>query len=170
MANPDFLQNVRLPDLGFGAATMMWGFRACALGHSQCGCLVGGFERIFGSKQGPLVLRDMVGLARIFGNDGRRRVTVAMPGCIGITLDEGALLRVFNTAQSGEEAACDRHLRWLLAKEPNDHMRQLTKNLAIAYLDRGLLIQAPASIPAQTAEAANEMIVDLASIRAAGNA
>ncbi len=170
MTNPEFLQTVRLPDLGFGAATMMWGFRACALGHSQCGCLVGGFERIFGPKQGPLVLRDMVGLARIFGNDGRRRVTVAMPGCIGITLDEGALLRVFNTAQSGEETACDRHLRWLLAKEPDDHMRQLTRNLATAYLDRGLLIQAPGNVPAPKTEAANEKIADLASMRAVGSA
>ncbi len=143
MTNPDFVQNVRLPNLGFGAATFMWGFRACALGHAQCGCLTGGFARIFGAKQGHQILGHLLGIARILGNDGRRPVTVAMPGCLGVTPDEAALLCALSAAQSSDSKGRDSHLRWLLAQDPAEQMKQLTEHVACQYLERGLMINAP---------------------------
>ena len=170
MDKPDFMQHVRLPDLGFGAAMMMWGFRACALGHAQCGCLVGGFERIFGPVQGELVLRQMLTMARVFGNEGRRRVTIAMPGSLGVTPDEGALLSALNAAQAGEEERCLESLQWLLAKEPAQELVELTTRLADAYVDRGLIVLAPENVPVPARNPAGAAVVDLASVRAMGSA
>ncbi len=170
MSQADFLRNVRLPNLGFGAATVMWGFRACALGHTQCGCLVGGFERIFGTEQGEVVLRRMLGMARIFGNEGGRRVTIARPGSLGVTPDEGALLGALNAAQSDEIESRDAYLGFLFAKNITPQLQGLASDLADAYLRRGLMIGAPENIPTPAPNSVAGAVVDLASVRAMGRA
>ena len=82
-----YLAGIHLPDLGVGAATLLRGFRACARGGARCCAVVRGFEKTFQSD-GPETLANLLDFARSLGNDGRRGVLLAMPGCLGVTADE----------------------------------------------------------------------------------
>lgn len=143
MDDSSYLADTYLPELGRGAATAMWGFRACALGHAKCCCLIKGFTAVFGREAAGPVLSDLLKLARIVGNEGRRRVRLAMPGCARITYDEASFLSALSAAQSPDPALRDAHLSWLLAMSATDEASDCTSRLAGRFLSYGLPIQAP---------------------------
>ena len=143
MTESAYLTDTSLPDLGRGSATAIWGFRACALGHARCCCLIRGFERIFGKEAAGPVLSELLELARIFGNDGRRKVKLAMPGCARITYDEASFLSAISAAQSVDLALRDAHLSWLLAMSASQAASEHTSRLGGYFLAHGMPVCAP---------------------------
>lgn len=139
-----FLRDTFLPDLGAGSGVAIWGFRACALGHARCCTLVRGFEHFFGACEGGPMLSHMLGLARIIGNEGRRKVRLAMPGCVHLTHDEASLLSALSAAQVYDLALRDAHLSWLLGSAPGDRIHAHMQALADAFDRRAIVITAPA--------------------------
>ena len=139
-----FLRDTFLPDLGPGAGVALWGFRACAVGHSECCSLIRGLEHFFGNEGGQ-VLSHLLRLAQIIGNEGRRKVRLAMPGCAHLTHDEASLLSAFSAAQVYDQALRDAHLSWLLGCAPSDHILTHVQSLADAFDRRAIVIKAPSS-------------------------
>lgn len=146
MRSNNFLEDTYLPELGLGAGIAIWGFRACAMGGAGCCTIIRGFERAFGADGAPL-LGEMLALARFIGHDGRRKVSLAMPGCARITRDELSLLTVFSAAQMQDEALRDAHLTWLTARSPCTAVCSLTDHIAKSFALHGYDITLPRAVP-----------------------
>lgn len=142
MRSSTFLEDTYLPDLGKGSGIVIWGFRACAMGGAGCCTIVRGFEHAFGTSGAPL-LGHMLALARFIGHDGRRKVSLAMPGCARITRDELSLLTVFAAAQMQDDALRDAHLTWLTACSPDQTITGLVDQIAGAFACHGYDIILP---------------------------
>lgn len=166
MNDSAYLIDTYLPDLGRGSATAMWGFRACALGHARCCCLIRGFEEIFGKDAAGPVLSELLELARILGNEGRRKVKLAMPGCARITYDEASFLSAISAAQSSDLALRDAHLSWLLAMSASQDASNHASRLGGYFLAHGMPVCAP---ECETVPPARETL-NLANMRIVGTA
>lgn len=141
-----YLPDIYLPELGIGAGTAIWGFRACALGHARCCCLIRGFENIFGPVDGGPVLGNMLDLARCLGNTGKRKIQLAMPGFAGITHDEASLLLAFSASQTFDPLLRDAHLSWLFAMPATAAAGAMVDNLASSFARHDLVINPPRDI------------------------
>lgn len=146
MRDSAFVTDTYLPDLGTGSGIAIWGFRACAMGGAGCCTIVRGFENAFAGDGAP-VLGSMLALARFIGHDGRRKVSLAMPGCARITRDELSLLAAFGAAQMQDEALRDAHLTWLTARAPDEAMTSVTDHIAVSFLIHGYQIGLPEAPP-----------------------
>jgi hypothetical protein len=165
MSESRFLEDVYLPELGLGAGTAIWGFRACAMGYAKCCCLVRGFERMFGPEDGGPMLGDMLRLARSLGNEGRRKIKLAMPGCARVSHDEASLLQAFEASQGCDLALRNAHLSWLFAYPAPIEALALTDQLASGFMKHALMIQAPMQAPRPVCQTP-----DLAVLAPAGSA
>lgn len=141
-ASAPFVEGVFLPDLGLGTGIAIWGFRACASGHSQCPPITKGFERVFG-KRGPEALADVLQLARIFGFEGRRRIAIAEPGCGRMTADEVSMAAMLAAAQRGAGEERDNHATWLLGQLPGVHLTGVIERIAEIFSEYDLSMDAP---------------------------
>lgn len=137
-----FVDGVFLPDFGLGTGIALWGFRACASGHSRCWAITNGYEKIFGTR-GPEALADVLQLARIFGFEGRRKISVATPGCGRLTADELSMAAMFAAAQLGEEEERDSHVTWLFGRRPAAHVGKVVDRIAEIFLDYDLHMGKP---------------------------
>ena len=141
MQSSSFIQDTYLPELGRGSGLAIWGFRACAMSGAGCCTIVRGFQHAFGKDGAPL-LGQMLALARCIGHDGRRKVSLAMPGCARVTRDELSLLTVFSACQMQDDALRDAHLTWLTARSPGEAVSGLASDIAstlsVDGLDRNL--------------------------------
>ena len=146
MSSSRFLDSTYLPDLGTGSSLAIWGFRACAMGGAGCCTIVRGFDDAFGEDGGP-VLGNVLALARFIGHEGRRKVSLAMPGCARITRDELSLLTAFAAAQMQDESLRDAHLTWLTARSPNQAVSCITDYIAMAFARHGHDIRLPQQPP-----------------------
>ena len=90
------------------------------------------------------MLNHMLGLARIIGHEGRRKVRLAMPGCIHLTHDEASLLSALAAAQVYDRALRDAHLSWLLGLAPGEQIQAHIQALADAFDLRAIIIRVPA--------------------------
>ncbi|WP_084395580.1 hypothetical protein [Henriciella aquimarina] len=143
MRDSTFVTDTCLPELGRGAGLAIWGFRACAIGGAGCCTIVRGFERAFGDETGPPLLGNLLALARFIGHDGRRKVSLAVPGCVRITRDELSLLTVFAASQMQDEALRDAHLTWLTACSPDETLTGLADQIAMSFAHHGYDIHLP---------------------------
>lgn len=144
MTPPAFLPVTSLADLGRGSGLAVWSFRACAVGRAGCCTLVRGYENVFG-KDGPPALGSMLSLARLIGHDGKRKVSLALPGCIRITRDELSLLTALAASQVHDEALRDAHLSWLTASAATGRIGALTDHIAGVFSRHNLQIVLPAA-------------------------
>ena len=159
MRTSSFLDDTYLPELGKGSGLAIWGFRACAMGGAGCCTIVRGFEHAFGGD-GPPMLGHMLALARFIGHDGRRKVSLAMPGCARITRDELSILTVFAAAQMHDDALRDAHLTWLTARSPDHATADLVDSLAGAFARHGYDIALPQPVMSRPARTGTLMAVD----------
>ncbi|MEM9937969.1 MAG: hypothetical protein AAF768_03905 [Pseudomonadota bacterium] len=142
MNEQGFLSGVHVPDLGLGAGIALWSFRACARGGAKCCTLVRGFERTFG-EDGPSALAGVLDFARSLGNDGRRGILLAMPGCARVTADELSIVACLSSAQARDCALCDAHLSWLYAGPPPQNLSDTVFEIADHFSTYGLQITSP---------------------------
>lgn len=141
-ASTSFVEGVFLPDLGLGTGIAIWGFRACASGHSQCPPVTKGFDRVFGDR-GPEALADVLQLARIFGFEGRRTISIALPGCGRMTADELSMAAMLAAAQQGADDERDNHATWLLGQRPRDHVCDVVERIAETFGEYDLAMAKP---------------------------
>ena len=84
--------------LARGEQLMLWGFRAIALGHTDCPAL----RRTLHGALGLAAEEAFAGLfvaVRMLGWCSRRRLGLHAPGCDGVSADERLLLELFAEAQ-----------------------------------------------------------------------
>lgn len=147
-----FVDGITVPDLGFAAGMALWGFRACARGQVMCCAVIHGFERVFGDDA-PMALAALYALSRTLGTRGRRTVSLAAPGCAGVTADELSLAALFAAGQAGDAEKRDAHLAWLFAGGAPAAAARAADRLGLVFAKHGLAIRAPdlaVSAPAPT--------------------
>ena len=137
-----FIEDLSLPELGYGAGFALWSFRACARGCADCGALKRGFAHAFGEDASAALL-GVQRMTSTFGHIGRRKLTLAMPGSVRITADELSLISMLAAAQAHDEAARDAHLQWLLVKQPAQGVGNLITGLADLFARHNLIITPP---------------------------
>lgn len=137
-----FVSDLQLPQLGTGAGFALWAFRACAQGHVRCCAVTRGFDAAFGTD-GPETLAGMMRFVATVGHEGRRKVRLAMPGCLHVTTDEVSLTKLFAAAQDGNRLARDAHLSWVLGATPSEEVSALVTGIAESFASYGLYIMPP---------------------------
>ena len=144
MSHGCFVPDMALSELGAGTRMATWGFRACAIGHSECCALIRGFENAL-AEDGSPVLGSILSIARFIGHQGRRKVSLAVPGCIRLTRDEVSLLTAFSAAQMKDEALRDAHLSWLTGRTAHKQLGLLADHVASRFAHHGYDILLPAT-------------------------
>ncbi|MEO0550454.1 MAG: hypothetical protein AAFZ91_11085 [Pseudomonadota bacterium] len=142
MSESGFLHGIHIPDLGLGAGIALWSFRACARGGAKCCSIIRGFEKTFGGD-GPNALASMLEFTKSLGNDGRRSILLATPGCARVTADELSVVACLSAAQSKDSALCDAHLSWLFAGAPPQDFSETVFHIADYFSAYGLRVIAP---------------------------
>lgn len=137
-----FLETPVLADLPFAGAFALWGIRACAVGHQECCVLTQGY-RAHLDKDWPEALSLILLLTRIIGADGRRKVSVGLPGAPRLTSDELSLIALLAAAQAGDEDRVNAHFAWLLAAQPEETARKVALRLGALFARTGLTIDSP---------------------------
>ncbi len=137
-----FVSSTSLSQLGCGAGYALWGFRAAAIGHLDCGALARGYDAVFGAHGAQARCAVLV-FARLIGSAGRRRICLGAPGCCGVTCDELSIVAVLAAAQAGDIGRRDAHLLWLLARRDGDAAGEAASSLARRFSAIGLEIKPP---------------------------
>ncbi|MEM6625431.1 MAG: hypothetical protein AAF719_01895 [Pseudomonadota bacterium] len=145
-STPGFLGEIYLPDLGVGAGVALWGFRSCARGGGECCVVVDGYKTAFG-EDAPEALKRTIDFARLLGEQGRRRIGLAMPGCARVTADELSIIGALSAAQARNRDLMSGHLTWLLARPHDDFLPNTVLGLADDFARCGLQIQTPVAAP-----------------------
>ncbi|MEL7128561.1 MAG: hypothetical protein AAGK23_03355 [Pseudomonadota bacterium] len=143
MSNNVFLETVCVPELGEGTALMIWGFRMCALGRSECGCLERCFDQKFEPDVSDYVVEELKHVVRQFGNHGKRGIYLGQPNCIHITHDEASILSALAAAQVGDQSLRDAHVTWLQVMPPSLELQESLDRLAQAFLSSDYVIEHP---------------------------
>lgn len=138
-----FVAEQTLEPLGLGAQLTLWSFRSCALGHTQCCCLVNVFKDIFGERRGPMVLGHVMSVSELIRDAGHRRLKLTEPNCIRFTHDETSILSAFAAAQSGRGDLRDAHLTWILGGPPELDLIYEVDSFAAQLFSNGLVITSP---------------------------
>ncbi|MEO0550449.1 MAG: hypothetical protein AAFZ91_11060 [Pseudomonadota bacterium] len=132
-----------LIELGAGAQLALFGFRACAFGHTKCCCLLNMFKDVFGDKTGGRVLGQFMGLAEYLGQKGQRRLDLSVPNATVFTYDEASILSALSSFQHGEFVQARAHLTWLLARSPRTEEINVVSDLVMYFSARDLIIRTP---------------------------
>ena len=144
MSAAQFINDLYLPDLGIGTGFALWGFRACASGKSRCQAVSQGYERAFG-HDAPGALADMLSLVRCLGRAGRRKISIAPPGCARMTADEVSIAAMLSAAQRRHDEERDAHATWLLAQAPVTDTLSLVDRIADLFSVYDMTLTAPLS-------------------------
>lgn len=137
-----FVEGLSVPELGFAAGFALWGFRACARGQVMCCAVIHGFERVF-EDDAPNVLATLYALSRVLGTKGRRKISLAAPGCAGVTSDELSLAALFSASQAGDGERRDAHLAWLFAGRAPEAAVRSVDRLGLLFMKHGLTLRSP---------------------------
>ena len=131
-----------MPQLGCGAGYALWAFRAAAMGHFDCPALVRGFDRLF-EDQSAAARSALLHFTRTIGTHGHRRISLAEPGCCGVTSDELSVVAVLAAAQRKDDKRRDAHLLWLLGRRDFPVAATTADAVGAAFKTVGLAIDQP---------------------------
>lgn len=147
-----FIPSLTIPSLGMGPGYAIWSFRAAAMGHIDCPALTSAFERLFG-----LEWQDALGAVLVFaksvGLASSRRISLAAPGCCGVTRDELAMVQALAAAQIGDDKRRDAHLDVLTCAGRGASVGAAADMLANCFLQAGLSLEPPQLYSKPEAEA-----------------
>lgn len=141
--NSSLVPDKTLSDLGPGAQIAIFGFRACALGHMQCCCLLSLFKDVFGEESGGRVLGRFLRLAQCLGNNGLRSLDLTVPNAMRFTHDEASLLSALSSMQQGAYGQARAHMTWLLARPPHADEISIISDLALFFSVQEMVLESP---------------------------
>jgi len=95
---------------------LVWTWRRIVTGRGGCPLIEREFSRLCGEDAGE-VLATFCTFLRAVAHASRRRLQIGYPGYPGLTNDERQLLILIATAQTGDEARFEAHLRWIARAE-----------------------------------------------------
>lgn len=133
------IPNMNVPELGAGAAFLLWAFRATAAGHGHCPVLVRGYRELL-REGGDAALASVRDLATAISEHGRCRVRLIAPGCCRLSYDEASIVAGVSALQRGEDGAI--HLENLLGSGTTAVL-PAAQRTADAFRSCGLVIRAP---------------------------
>lgn len=134
-----FLSNVFLPELGMGAGYFLLGFRALARGAGGCCTLRRTFRDGFGSTSGA-VMSAIAELVSALGWEGRRKVTLSVPGSARLTPDELTLVCTLADAIKGDVAMMSSHMEWLFGRPVSNEAVEIMSKIGHYFRQAELLV------------------------------
>lgn len=132
-----------LGELLQGEHTLIWAFRAIALGAGGCPLLKRQFEDICGPAAGTEAFSALSVFVRELARHGRRKVTLHVPGSFRLSGDEQLILAAFAAAQEDDYVRLEAHLAWLIAGEPSGVFGAAACLVAQAMAMNDLRLRAP---------------------------
>ncbi|MGB3455495.1 MAG: hypothetical protein WBG08_11295 [Litorimonas sp.] len=133
---------LRVTELGFGAAVLVWCLRASATGHAHCPPVVTGMDRALG-PDGDEGRIHILSLVRTLADAGHRTLHMTHPGGLGVTYDEVALVSALSASQKRLDTLRDAQLAWVLGTAPPPDLCDAVQRLGGIFLRSGHTIQAP---------------------------
>jgi hypothetical protein len=130
---------------------LVWTWRKMVAGEEGCVLLAREYECLAGARAAELL--DAFGIFLVMlGRGSRRTLAVGQPYCVGITNDEGQILRLIAAAQEGRGALVAAHLSWLVRASSAAAVRDLLEKLAALLTVCGVILpradyQAPPDWP-----------------------
>jgi len=116
-------------NLSYAEHFIIWVMRTAIACASECRMIHREFTHAFGPhvEAGAKAFeRVLLALAK-----SPRPITLARPGHIYITHDEQSLLALFEAAQSGDEARCLAHARWMMGGKRADVLCEAVVDLSL---------------------------------------
>lgn len=129
-----------VPDLGEGAGFVLWGVRACAMGHGDRAWLYDGLASTFG-RDGKTLAQSLLALTEQFGRSGNRRVMLCAPGDVHLTYDELAILGLIEAAQRGAHSCVLAHLLWLVGQSPCANAQSAASTIGQILCEHGCMVK-----------------------------
>jgi hypothetical protein len=153
----------RLCALTRGEHMLLWAFRASACGAGRCGLVRRQFEDSCGPN-GPEAINALLVFVRELALQGRRTVSVCVPGSHRLSRDEQLVLAIFAAAQAEDYPRMEAHLAWLVGAEPPHVFGAIACLIADTFALNGLVLRVPDIAPAPEAwptpeAAASEVVV-----------
>jgi hypothetical protein len=146
----------RLCALTRGEHMLLWAFRASAFGAGRCGLVRRQFEDSCGAG-GPEAINALLVFVRELALQGRRKVSICVPGSHRLSRDEQLVLAIFAAAQAEDYVRMEAHLAWLVGAEPPHVFGAVACLIADTFAMNGLILRAPAIAPAPQAWPAPDM-------------
>lgn len=78
---------------------LLWGFRAIAIGRSECPLVRCLLAQLCGARA-DVALANMIVFVRLVGWKGARRIRLHLPGCSAVSDDERLILSVVSAAEA----------------------------------------------------------------------
>lgn len=129
-------------ELTIGAGFGVFALRAAARDMGACWTVQECFDRALDADASAAL--DAIGqFARTLGQAGRRRVVLAMPGCVRVTADELSFLAALQAAQNQHPNVAEAYLCWLFAGRPTPAARQALADFADVITAHGLWVDGP---------------------------
>ncbi|MGN6209549.1 hypothetical protein [Asticcacaulis sp.] len=145
--SPETLPN-DIRNLGYAGHFIVWVMRTAVACAPECRMIHREFSHAFGPhvEAGAKAFeRVLLALAK-----GTRPIILARPGHVHMTHDELSLLALFAAAQSGDEARCLAHARWLMGKGRPEPLYEAVADLGKCLARNGrTLCPAPDAVPPQ---------------------
>ena len=132
-----------------GEHLLVWTWRKIMTGHGGCPLIEREFSRLCGEDAGE-VLATFCTFLRAVAYASRRRLQIGYPGYPGLTNDEREFLTLIATAQAGEVARLEAHLRWIARAELTFALAIAIRALARALEVHGLRL--PLTAPSRAGE------------------
>jgi len=133
-------------NLSYAEHFIVWVMRTAIACAPECRMIHREFSHAFGPhvEAGARAFeRVLLALAK-----GTRPITLARPGHVHMTHDELSLLALFAAAQSGDEARCLAHARWMMGKSRPEPLREAVVDLGILLERNGRTFRrAPDAVP-----------------------
>jgi len=125
---------------------VLWTWRKFVAGDYGCALLAREYESRAGDGAEDL-LNAFGDFLVLLGRSSRRTLSVGRPLCVGVTLDEGQVLRLIAAAQGGDGALVTAHLSWLVRSGSVQTVRGALDRLAGLLSASGIVlprVQSPA--------------------------
>jgi hypothetical protein len=125
---------------------LVWTWRKFVSGQSDCPLLAREYFSFAGERADEL-LAAFAAFLQTLGHGSRRILAVGHPHCVGITPDEGQILRLIAAAQSNDAALLAAHLRWLVKGEYQPASERAVNHLVANLSACGVMLPAVATAP-----------------------
>ena len=118
---------------------LVWTWRKMVAGEEGCVLLAREYEILAGPRAEELLNAFGIFLVML-GRGSRRTLSVGQPYCIGVTNDEGQILRLIAAAQEGRPALVAAHLSWLVRGTSIAAVQDLLEKLAALLTICGVIL------------------------------
>jgi hypothetical protein len=121
---------------------LLWAFRSAAFGAGRCAMVRRQFDEACGAM-GAEAINALLVFVRELARQGRRTLSLSIPGSHRLARDEQLILAIFGSAQLEDYTRMEAHLAWLVGAEPPHVFGAVACLVADTFAMNGLTLRVP---------------------------